>query len=131
MPLLYDYLHKLLYGYHVLQADETSVEVSKDGRPVGAKIYMWIYRTGKSYLEAIVLYEYQKDRKADRPEEFLRVFRGVCVPDGYQTYHSLEEKTEGLVIAGCWAHERRKYAEALKAIKDREERKGTLACLCL
>ena len=127
LAVMYDYLHKLLYGYHVLQADETPVEVSKDGRSAGAKSYMWIYRTGKSYPEAIVLYEYQKDRKAGHPEEFLKGFRGVCASDGYQAYHSLEEKTEGLGIAGCWAHARRKYAEALKAIKDREKRKGTLA----
>lgn len=127
LAVMYDYLHKLLYGYHVLQADETPVEVTKDGRAAGAKSYMWIYRTGKSYARAVVLYEYQKDRKADHPEEFLKGFRGVCVTDGYQAYHSLEERTDGLVIAGCWAHARRKYAEALKAIKDKEKRKSTLA----
>ena len=127
LAVLYDRLYKLLYGCHVLQADETPVEVTKDGRPAGAKSYMWIYRTGKSYKEAIVLYEYQKDRKADHPEEFLKGFLGVCVTDGYQAYHSLEGKTPGLTIAGCWAHARRKYAEALKAIRDKEKRKGTLA----
>ena len=104
LAILYDHLHKLLYGYHVLQADETPVEVTKDGRPSGSKSYMWIYRTGKNYKEAIVLYEYQKDRKADHPKEFLKGFQGVCVTDGYQAYHSLEEKTPGLTIAGCWAH---------------------------
>ena len=104
LAVLYDYLHKLLYQYHVLQADETPVEVTKDGRAAGSKSYMWIYRTGKSYEEAIVLYEYQKDRKEDHPEEFLKDFQGVCVTDGYQAYHSLEEKTPGLTIAGCWAH---------------------------
>jgi len=128
LAVLYDRLHKLLYGYHVLQADETPVEVTKDGRPAGAKSYMWIYRTGKSYKEAIVLYEYQKDRKADHPQEFLKGFQGICVTDGYQAYHSLEEKTPGLTIAGCRAHARRKYAEALKAIRDKEKRKDTLAC---
>lgn len=127
LAILYDHLHKLLYGYHVLQADETPVEVTKDGRSAGTKSYMWIYRTGKSYAEAIVLYEYQKDRKADHPEEFLKGFHGVCVTDGYQAYHSLGEKAPGLTIAGCWAHARRRYADALKAIKDKEKRKGTLA----
>ena len=83
--------------------------------------------TGKSYAKAIVLYEYQKDRKTDHPQEFLKGFQGVCVTDGYQAYHSLEEKTAGLTIAGCWAHARRKYADALKAIKDKDKRKGTLA----
>ena len=91
LAILYDHLHTLLYGYHVLQADETPVEVTKDGRPARAKSYIWIYRTGKSYGKAIVLYEYQKDRKADHPQEFLKGFQGVCVTDGCQAYHSLAE----------------------------------------
>ncbi len=99
LAILYDHLHKLLYQYHVLQADETPVEVTKDGRGAGSKSYMWIYRTGKSYAETIVLYEYQKDRKEDHPEEFLKGFEGVCVTDGCQAYHALEEKTPGLTIA--------------------------------
>ena len=99
LAILYDHLHKLLYQYHVLQADETPLEVTKDGRGAGSKSYMWIYRTGKSYAETIVLYEYQKDRKQNHPEEFLKGFQGVCVTDGYQAYHALEEKTPGLTVA--------------------------------
>ena len=44
---LYDYLHNRMYRFHVLQADETPVKVSKDGRPANSKSYMWVYRTGK------------------------------------------------------------------------------------
>ncbi len=78
---------------------------------------MWIYRTRKSYAEAIVLYEYQKDRKEDHPKEFLKDFQEVCVTDGYQAYHALEEKTPGLTVAGCRADARAKicrYAESHK-----------------
>ena len=41
LGILYDYLHKELYRFHVLQADETPVMVSKDGRPANSKSYMW------------------------------------------------------------------------------------------
>ena len=40
LAVLYDYLHEKMYGYHVLQADETPVLVNKDGRPAGSKSYM-------------------------------------------------------------------------------------------
>ena len=46
---LYDYLHKRMYHFHVLQADETPAKVSKDGRPANSKSYMRVYRTGKGY----------------------------------------------------------------------------------
>ena len=34
---LYDYLHNKMYRFHVLQANETPVKVSKDGRPANSK----------------------------------------------------------------------------------------------
>lgn len=127
LSLLYDRLHKELYGSKVLQADETPVCVSKDGRPAGAKSYMWVYRTGKMYSEApIVLYEYQKTRNASHPREFLKNYSGTVVTDGYQVYHSLEKEREDLKIAGCWSHARRRFANVVKAL-GKEKAKGTLA----
>ena len=76
--------------------------------------------------QPLVLYEYQKTRRADHPREFLKDFRGVCVTDGYQVYHTVENELEDLKIAGCWAHARRKYDEALKALA-KDKRKGALA----
>lgn len=54
LAILYDHLHKLLYGYHVLQADETPVEVTKDGRPAGSKSYMCYalsFQRGPKYIK--------------------------------------------------------------------------------
>ena len=70
---MYDHLHKLLYGYHVIQADETPVRVNKDGRPAGSQSYMWVYRSGFMYPERqIILYEYQKIRNVSHPWNFLK-----------------------------------------------------------
>ena len=79
--------------------------VSKDGRPANSKSYMWVYRTGKGYKDTpIILYEYQKTRKADHPREFLKGFTGVVVCDGYSAYRKLDRETEAIVFAGCWTH---------------------------
>ena len=131
LAVLYDYLHEKLYGYHVLQADETPVLVNKDGRPAGSKSYMWVYRTGRMYTECqIVLYEYQRTRNASHPREFLKDFRGVCVTDGYQVYHTIEEEREDLKIAGCWSHARRRFDEAVKALP-KAKQKDSRAYLAL
>lgn len=127
LSLMYDWLHEQIYKYHVLQADETPVLVTKDGRTAGSKSYMWVYRTGKMYKERqIILYEYQKERKADHPREFLKGFSGVLVTDGYQVYHLLADEREDLDIAGCWSHARRRFSEAVKAV-DKEAAKNTVA----
>lgn len=117
LGILYDRIHKEMYQFHVLQADETPVMVTKDGRPANSKSYMWIYRTGKSYTDTpIILYEYQRTRKADHPEEFLKDFKGIVVCDGYSAYRKLDRENPDIVFAGCWSHARRRFAEALKAL---------------
>lgn len=117
LSVLYDYLHKEIYSYPVIQADETPVLVNRDGRKAGSKSYMWVYRSGHLYKERqIVLYEYQLTRNASHPREFLKDYSGICVTDGYQVYHTLEKEKEELTIAGCWVHCRRRFDEVLKTI---------------
>ena len=117
LSVLYDHLHKVLYSYHVIQADETPVLVNHDGRKAGSKSWMWVYRSGHLYQDRqIVLYEYQQTRNASHPREFLKGYDGICVTDGYQVYHTLEKELEELTIAGCWVHCRRRFDEALKLV---------------
>lgn len=124
---MYDYLHKLLYDYHVIQADETPVLVNKDGRPAGSQSYMWVYRSGFMYRNRqIILYEYQKTRNASHPREFLRDYTGICVTDGYQVYHTLEKEREDLKIAGCWVHCRRRFNDALEVIPKAHRKESIL-----
>lgn len=131
LSIFYDYLHQKFYDYHVLQADETPVLVSKENRTDGNKHYMWVYRTGKMYADRqIVLYDYQPSRNASRPRDFLKKLRGGCVTDGYQGYHTIEKEREDLMIAGCLAHARHRFDEAVKALP-KDKKKSSLAYLAL
>lgn len=117
LSVFYDHLHRKIYDFDVIGADETPVEVNKDGRPAGSKSYIWVYRSGGiSSTHHIVLYEYQKTRNASHPVRFLKDYEGICVTDGYQVYHSAEKTLEHVTIAGCWVHARRYFDEALKII---------------
>ena len=117
LTVLYDYLHKKLYDYHVIQADETPVLVNHDGRSAGSKSYIWVYRSGHLYTDKqIILYDYHKTQNSSHPREFLSNYSGICVTDGYQVYHTIEKECEDLQIAGCWVHARRKFDEALTVI---------------
>lgn len=128
LSLLYDRMHQELYKSHLLHADETPVKVIRDGRESMTNSYMWVYRTGsKGGIPPAILYEYQKTRKADHPREFLKDYKGVVVCDGYQVYHKLaNERPDELMVAGCWTHARRKFANVCKSL-GKEKCKGTLA----
>lgn len=115
-PLWFRMKEKLL-SLPVTQADETTVDVVRDGRVAGSKSYMWVHRSGEFYKETpIVLYEYQKTRHHDHPKEFYKDYHGVLVTDGLQQYHMLESMITGLTNANCWAHARRDFSDACKAI---------------
>jgi len=121
---IYKELQRRLCTRQVLHGDETTLQVLREpGKPAQSKSYMWLYRTSGDTEQPIVLYEYQPDRKAIRPAEFLKGFSGYLHTDGYSGYHNLPKS---ITVVGCWAHARRKFDEALKALpaKDRE---GSLA----
>jgi len=118
---IYDALKKQLLKRDVLHADETTLQVLREpGKTAQSKSYMWLYRTSGDANHPIVLYEYQPDRKALRPREFLKDFKGFLHTDGYDGYHKLPEN---ITVVGRWAHVRRKFDEALKVVpvKGRED----------
>lgn len=93
ISLVYDRMKEELLKSPVIHADETPVMVTKDGREGMHKNYMWVYRSGSMCkTNQLVLYDYQKSRKADAPQEFLSDFDGKLVCDGYQVYHTLENR---------------------------------------
>lgn len=127
---MYDRLEQILLSYHVNQCDETPVDVLHDGREGRTKSYMWVHRSGEFYKDKpIVLYEYQKTRHHEHPENFYRNFKGILVTDGLQQYHMIENSLEGVTSANCWAHARRDFADALKAIgkKNQKSVKASIA----
>ena len=117
--LLYDRLKADLLDHPYIHADETTVMVTKDGRKAGAKSFMWVYtKAGSSH--PVVIFEYQKTRAHAHAKEFLKDYKGHLVCDGYEAYHSLGGD---IVVCGCWAHARRHYDNAAKALKKLPERK--------
>jgi transposase len=119
---LYERLHRELLRRRYLHADETTLQVlHEDGRPAKTQSYMWLYRSGQDG-PPIVLYDYQETRGAEHPKRFLEGFRGYLHVDGYVGYEGMPD----VELVGCWAHARRKFDEALKALPVKE-RKGKTA----
>lgn len=115
---LYSAMREILINREVIHADETVLQVlNEPGKKPQSNSYMWLYRTSGDTESHIVLYEYQPDRTAKRPKEFLEGFKGYLHTDGYSTYHTL---SKDIIVCGCWSHARRKFDETLKSIKPSE-----------
>lgn len=110
---IYAALRQDLQKCQVLHADETTLQVlHEDGKSAQSKSYIWHYRTSGDADIPIVLYDYQKDRRKERPKNFLGEFKGYLHTDGYEGYHGLPNE---MIIVGCMAHARRKFEDAAKA----------------
>lgn len=110
----YDHLHRQLLQEELLHADETSLQVlDEPGKTAQSKSYMWLYRTSGVSEKPIVLFDYQASRLKENSKGFLKGYEGYLNVNGYAGYESLEN----VELVGCWAHARRKFDEALKALK--------------
>jgi transposase len=101
-------MHRELLGRSYIQADETPVDVQlHDGRGQNHQAYLWQY----SQPGGGVVFDFCMGRGREGPKTFLGQFEGILQTDGYAAY----DKVGGpkLVHAGCWAHSRRKFFEAV------------------
>lgn len=112
-PLLNLLQDRLLAG-PLIRMDETTVQVlNEPGRAAESTSYMWV-RVGGDPPQRIILFDYEPTRHSATPKRLLAGFSGVLLTDGYEGYGAAVRE-QGLAHAGCWAHARRKFDEALKA----------------
>ena len=94
----------------VIHADETVLQVNKEpGRKATAESRIWAYASSKRAKRQIRYFRYEESRKGACAEKVLGDYTGVVVSDGYSGYNILSKP----IRAGCWAHARRKWVEAM------------------
>ena len=93
-----------------IHADETVIQVLKEkGKPATSESRMWVYSSAKRADIQLRCFEYRESRSGKWAKTFLEGFSGVLITDGYSGYN----KVQGAERAGCWAHMRRKWLEAM------------------
>lgn len=123
----------LILVYEQLHKEWLSAGTPRAKKKPESDSYIWLYRTSGDTDDTIVLYEYQPNRRAENPKDFLSSFHGYLHTDGYSGYHNLPEE---ITVAGCWAHARRKFDEAMKSLpkgkaKDSSAAQGLAYCTLL
>jgi transposase len=98
-----------LFAGQYIQADETPVGVQSD-QSVGKnhRSYLWQF----SRPGGPVIFDFQMGRSREGPAKFLGKFDGILQSDGYGAYDKIGGK--GMIHAGCMAHLRRGFIDALK-----------------
>jgi len=118
LEALYDRISRNLLASHYLFADDTSVPVLDPGGGRTKTGRLWVYVRDQRPWDGpdppIAIYIFAPDRKAERPKEHLATFTGVIHVDGYAGFEQVAAR-DGVTLAACWAHTRRKFYDVEKA----------------
>lgn len=103
------WMSREVLGGDWLRADATGMPVLDEGRTKGKAHHGHLWAWGNY---EVVVFSYTPDKKATTVLSLFPDFQGVVLIDGASDFNLLEQ-TEGITRAGCWAHARRKFYEAL------------------
>jgi transposase len=109
---IYEQIRIGVMGGGYVQVDETPVDYLDPGHGKTKQGYLWTCsRPGGD-----VFYRWEISRAAECLHHIIPVdFTGTVQCDGYSAYRSFANKRNGTIeLAGCWAHARRKFHEALE-----------------
>ena len=105
----------------VILTDDTSVRMLDPGLGKTREARFWSYLaavTGAGGMpERLVVYDFTRNHNYEHPFAFLKGFSGTLVSDAFGAYESLGKAAPDrtpVVNAGCWAHARRRFRDALK-----------------
>ena len=112
-------LKAVLLTSDIILADESTMQVLKEpGKAPQTKSQMWVYCTGNDIRPPpIVLFEYRPNRSGDNPKEFLKGATNTYLHhDGFSGYDAIKN----VIHCGCFAHQRRKFKDAMPKNAPRE-----------
>ena len=118
---IHNLLRDHLLASPVIHMDETTVQVLREpARKTGSPAYMWVQKGGPPSRE-VVIFDYDPSRSGQVPLRLLEGWRGYLMTDGYEGYNAVG-KTEGVEHLVCWAHARRQFVNATRAVKGKRGR---------
>ncbi|MCP5426465.1 MAG: IS66 family transposase [Gammaproteobacteria bacterium] len=117
---LYNLLQDSLFGYDIVQTDDTGIQVLKEaGRSPSTSSYLWI-RRGGSPEQPVVRVDYAPSKSGETAYGLLSECHGYVVCDGASNL-KLSIARNNLLPVYCNDHARRKFAEILKSSPLREK----------
>lgn len=108
---IYEQIRIGVMGGGYVQVDETPIDYLEPGNGKTKQGYLWTC----SRPRGDVFYRWETSRAAACLDNIIPVnFNGIIQCDGYPGYRAFAKGRHGVELAGCWAHVRRKFHEALE-----------------
>jgi len=106
---------QLLSGAYI-HGDETPIQVLKEpDKSAQSRSYMWVRASGLPDKK-VILFDYAPGRGGNIAQQLFAGYKGYLQTDDYAGYNAVCAEN-GITQLGCWAHARRKFIGAQKALK--------------
>ncbi|MCB1144977.1 MAG: IS66 family transposase [Leptospiraceae bacterium] len=120
---LFSFFRKLLMTGRLIGIDETTYQVHREeGRKNTSVSYLWAFRGGFPN-KPIIYYQYRISRSAEFLKEFLNGYNGIIQTDALATYNAHLKENPHILLAGCFAHVRRKFENTFRKSKEKSAEK--------
>jgi transposase len=110
---IYERLVELIAKSDIVQADETVLKVQAKDK--ARRAYMWTFLS-----DDLIAYRFSPSRSGKTPAEVLGTTKGALVVDAYTGYNRVTTP-DGRTRAGCLAHTRRKFFDAISTAPEARE----------
>lgn len=116
---IYRQMREEMFTAACVHVDETPVKFLEPGSSKAQQGYLWAYKVESGDT----LFDWHDGRGHGCLETMIpATYRGVLQCDAYGAYRTFADKRgDAIELAGCWAHARRKFYDALEA-GDHEQR---------
>ena len=127
LPLqpLWNLMDERLRASGYVRIDETRIQVLNSEKAPSALHWMWVRVAGPKH-QRIILFDYDPSRGGEVADGLVEGCRGYLQSDGYQAYEGVSHRA-GLAHVGCFAHARRRFFEALKALPNAQRKLASTA----
>ena len=118
-PLI-DRIKRRILESDVISSDDTSIRVQQQSGGT-KRSYLWVYLGDEK--APYTLFDFREGRSREGPRAVLGDYKGYLQADAYSGYEELyrlrdESGAPCIIEAGCWAHARRYFFEALDSAPD-------------
>lgn len=118
LQILADYIFDRIKEGERIFADETTLPTLVPGLGSAKTAYLWAYakddRPFGGSGPPMVAYRFEDNRSGDCVARHLEGYLGILQIDGYSAHNRVARSkggNEGSLLAGCWAHSRRRFYE--------------------
>ena len=122
---LFNLMDERLRASGYVRIDETRIQVLNSEKAPSALHWMWVRVAGPKH-QRIILFDYDPSRGGEVADGLIEGCSGYLQSDGYQAYEGVSTRA-GLVHVGCFAHARRRFFDALKALPNAQRKLASTA----